>query len=146
VDTTLARARRLDDLAGLPRRRSDAPAVLPPAGRAAVRGSNEPKRTWGVLPSGATPHGARAAAAPSIDGLPPRKRVPPGSPEGRVSSRGVARIAVVILPARLLTPSDFGVAGMALILSTLVLVFADVGLGAASSSEGVSPRRSVTMF
>ena len=39
-------------------------------------------------------------------------------------------IAVILL-ARLLTPADFGLAGMALVLSTLVLVFADVGLGAA---------------
>lgn len=40
-------------------------------------------------------------------------------------------MVVIILLARLLTPADFGVAGMALVLSTLVLVFADVGLGAA---------------
>ena len=43
----------------------------------------------------------------------------------------LSRIVAVILLARLLTPADFGLAAMALILSTLVLIVADVGLGAA---------------
>jgi O-antigen/teichoic acid export membrane protein len=42
-----------------------------------------------------------------------------------------SRVGLAIILARLLTPADFGVAGMALVLSSLILIFADVGLGAA---------------
>lgn len=42
----------------------------------------------------------------------------------------LSRTAVVIVLARLLTPADFGVAGMALVFTGLIIVFADLGLSA----------------
>ena len=41
------------------------------------------------------------------------------------------RIAVGIILARLLTPDEYGVAGMVIVFSTLVLVFSDLAFGAA---------------
>lgn len=43
----------------------------------------------------------------------------------------LSRIAIGVALARLLTPADFGLAGMALVFAAYVLVFADLGLGAA---------------
>ncbi len=43
----------------------------------------------------------------------------------------VTRIAVALLVARLLTPSEYGLAAMALVFSSLVLIFSDLALGAA---------------
>jgi O-antigen/teichoic acid export membrane protein len=43
----------------------------------------------------------------------------------------VSRLAVAIILARLLAPHDFGLAGMVLIFSSLVIVFSDLALGAA---------------
>jgi O-antigen/teichoic acid export membrane protein len=43
----------------------------------------------------------------------------------------LSRVAVALVLARLLAPHDYGVAGMALVVSSLVLVFSDVALGAA---------------
>jgi O-antigen/teichoic acid export membrane protein len=43
----------------------------------------------------------------------------------------LSRLAVAIVLARLLTPYDYGLAAMALVLSALVLVFSDLALGAA---------------
>ena len=43
----------------------------------------------------------------------------------------ITRIVVGIMLARLLTPSEFGLAAMALVLSGFIVPFADVGLGAA---------------
>lgn len=43
----------------------------------------------------------------------------------------VSRVAIGIALARMLTPADFGLASMALLLAAYVLVFADLGLGAA---------------
>lgn len=45
--------------------------------------------------------------------------------------RQVSRIVVAIVLARLLTPHDFGLAAMVVVFSGLVLVFADLALGAA---------------
>jgi O-antigen/teichoic acid export membrane protein len=42
-----------------------------------------------------------------------------------------ARLLVAVLLARLLTPREFGLAGMVLVFSSLVLVFSDLALGAA---------------
>jgi polysaccharide transporter, PST family len=42
----------------------------------------------------------------------------------------VARMAVAIALARLLTPRDYGLAAMALVVSSIVLAFSDLGLGA----------------
>ena len=42
-----------------------------------------------------------------------------------------SRMIVAMLVARLLTPSDYGLAAMALVFSSLVLVFSDLALGAA---------------
>jgi O-antigen/teichoic acid export membrane protein len=41
------------------------------------------------------------------------------------------RLVVAVVLARLLTPRDFGLAGMVLVFSSLVLVFSDLALGAA---------------
>ena len=49
-------------------------------------------------------------------------------------SRGVAevtRITVVVVLARLLTPDDYGVAGMALVVASFAMMFTDPALGAA---------------
>jgi O-antigen/teichoic acid export membrane protein len=43
----------------------------------------------------------------------------------------VSRLAVGLVLARLLSPHDYGLAGMVLVFSTLVLVFSDLSLGAA---------------
>ena len=43
----------------------------------------------------------------------------------------VSRIVTAVLLARLLSPHDYGVAGMVLVASSLVLVFADMAFGAA---------------
>src|SRR3954471_20222859 len=43
----------------------------------------------------------------------------------------VSRSVTAIILARLLTPVDYGLAGMVLVVSTLVYVFADLGMGAA---------------
>jgi len=42
-----------------------------------------------------------------------------------------SRIVVAVILARLLTPSEYGLAAMALVLASLVIVFSDVALGAA---------------
>ena len=45
--------------------------------------------------------------------------------------RQLSRVAVVVVLARLLTPSDYGLAAMVLVFSSLILIFADLALGAA---------------
>jgi O-antigen/teichoic acid export membrane protein len=45
--------------------------------------------------------------------------------------RQVSRIATAVILARLLSPHDYGIAGMVLVLSSLVLIFADLAFGAA---------------
>jgi O-antigen/teichoic acid export membrane protein len=45
--------------------------------------------------------------------------------------RQLSRIAVAVILARLLTPHDYGVAAMALVFSSLVIIFSDLALGAA---------------
>ena len=45
--------------------------------------------------------------------------------------RQLARVAVVVILARLLTPAEYGLAAMVLVFSALVLIFADLALGAA---------------
>jgi O-antigen/teichoic acid export membrane protein len=45
--------------------------------------------------------------------------------------RQLSKIAVAVILARLLTPHDYGVAAMALVFSALVIIFADLALGAA---------------
>src|SRR5438105_96701 len=43
----------------------------------------------------------------------------------------ISRLVVAVILARLLAPHDFGLAAMALVLSSLVLVFSDLAFGAA---------------
>src|SRR5437870_10732430 len=43
----------------------------------------------------------------------------------------VTRFTLAIVLAHLLTPTDYGIAGMVLVFSTFVIPFADLGLGAA---------------
>jgi O-antigen/teichoic acid export membrane protein len=43
----------------------------------------------------------------------------------------VTRLVVLVLLARLLTPEDYGIAGMAIVVSSFLMVFADPALGAA---------------
>ena len=45
--------------------------------------------------------------------------------------RQISRVAVVVILARLLTPEEYGLAAMVLVFSALVLIFADLALGAA---------------
>jgi O-antigen/teichoic acid export membrane protein len=45
--------------------------------------------------------------------------------------RQLSRVAVVVVLARLLTPAEYGLAAMVLVFSSLVLIFADLALGAA---------------
>ena len=45
--------------------------------------------------------------------------------------RQLSRVVVVVILARLLEPADFGLAAMVLAFSALILVFSDLGLGAA---------------
>jgi O-antigen/teichoic acid export membrane protein len=45
--------------------------------------------------------------------------------------RQLSRVAVVVILARLLTPAEYGLAAMVLVFSSLVLIFADLALGAA---------------
>jgi O-antigen/teichoic acid export membrane protein len=45
--------------------------------------------------------------------------------------RQLSRIVVVVILARLLTPAEYGLAAMVLVFSSLVLIFADLALGAA---------------
>ena len=47
------------------------------------------------------------------------------------ASGQLSRIVIGVLLARLLTPADYGLAGMTLVFAAYVLVFADLGLGAA---------------
>jgi O-antigen/teichoic acid export membrane protein len=42
-----------------------------------------------------------------------------------------SRVAVAIVLARLLTPHDYGIAGMVLVFSSLIIVFSDLSLGSA---------------
>ena len=52
----------------------------------------------------------------------------------KATTRGVAevtRVVVVIVLARLLTPADYGVAGMALVITSFGMMFTDPALGAA---------------
>lgn len=51
----------------------------------------------------------------------------------------ISRVVVAIMLARLLTPHEYGLAGMALVFSSFVLVFSDLGLGGA-----LVQRRSLT--
>jgi PST family polysaccharide transporter len=43
----------------------------------------------------------------------------------------ISRLGIAILLARLLTPREFGIAGMALVIANLVVAFADIGVGTA---------------
>jgi O-antigen/teichoic acid export membrane protein len=50
---------------------------------------------------------------------------------GSQTTMQVSRLIVALVLARLLAPDDFGLAAMVLVFSSLVLVFSDLGLGAA---------------
>ena len=78
------------------------------------------------------------------DGLSEKDDPAPGSNAARSSvARGVAwkgtstffllatRFVVAMILARLLTPHEYGLAGMAIVLSSLVFIFSDLSLGAA---------------
>src|SRR4051794_14805870 len=64
---------------------------------------------------------------------PLRRRVLRGLAWGAASQviLQISRIVVAVILARLLAPHDYGVAAMVLVFSSLVLVFSDLGLGAA---------------
>src|SRR5438876_6531449 len=68
---------------------------------------------------------------PDSSGL--RSRILQGLAWGAASqlTLQVARVIVGVTLARLLAPDDYGVAAMVLVFSSLVLVFSDLGLGAA---------------
>src|SRR3954451_7700641 len=50
---------------------------------------------------------------------------------GSSLARQLLRIAVTVVLARLLSPHDYGVAGMVIVFATLVEIFGDLALGAA---------------
>lgn len=61
--------------------------------------------------------------------------------------RQLSKIAVAVILARLLTPHDYGVAAMALVFSSLVIIFADLALGAAIvQARELSERDRSTVF
>lgn len=61
--------------------------------------------------------------------------------------RQLARVAVVVILARLLTPAEYGLAAMVLVFSSLVLIFTDLALGAALvQREVLSERDRSTVF
>lgn len=84
--------------------------------------------------------------------------MPEGSLVGRVAGGlawkgasqvllNVLRLGLAVLLARLLTPRDFGVAGMVLVFAAFVIPFADVGLGAAFVQRSVLGRKDApTLF
>jgi O-antigen/teichoic acid export membrane protein len=55
--------------------------------------------------------------------------------------RQLARVAVVVILARLLTPAEYGLAAMVLVFSSLVLIFTDLALGAALVQREVLTER-----
>jgi O-antigen/teichoic acid export membrane protein len=70
-----------------------------------------------------TPSGAGAMRSRLVSGLAWK-----GTSQGLLQ---VSRVVVAVILARLLSPHDYGIAGMAIVFSSLGLVFADVSLGAA---------------
>ena len=61
--------------------------------------------------------------------------------------RQLARVAVVVVLARLLTPAEYGLAAMVLVFSSLVLIFTDLALGAALvQRETLTERDRSTVF
>jgi O-antigen/teichoic acid export membrane protein len=59
----------------------------------------------------------------------------------------IARLVVAVVVARLLSPHDYGVAGMVLVFSSLLLVFSDLSLGAALvQREKISQDDKSTVF
>jgi len=84
-----------------------------------------------------TTGGARSPGAPEIDeGEPPENLTGTvvGGAMWKAAGQFVAegsRVVVAIILARLLTPSDYGIAGMALVMTGFVALFADPSLGAA---------------
>ncbi len=84
---------------------------------------------------------ANAGAPAEIAAHDLRSRVLSGFAWGMASSIAmqVTRAAVAVLLARLLTPNQYGLANMALILSSLVLAFSDLSLG-----TGLVQRQHVT--
>jgi O-antigen/teichoic acid export membrane protein len=69
--------------------------------------------------------------AASADGLDLRIRRGLAWKAGSQVFMQLSRIAVAVVLARLLTPGDYGLAGMVLVFSNLVAVFADLALGSA---------------
>jgi O-antigen/teichoic acid export membrane protein len=69
----------------------------------------------------------------SAEGRPLRSRVARGIAWKAFSQvvLQASKVVVALILARLLTPHDFGVAGMVLVFSTLVFVFSDLALGSA---------------
>ena len=59
----------------------------------------------------------------------------------------ISRLVVAVIVARLLSPHDYGVAGMVLVVSSLLLVFSDLSLGAALvQREKISQADKSTVF
>lgn len=56
----------------------------------------------------------------------------------------LSRVAVAVVLARLLTPTEYGIAGMVLVFSGFVLPFADLGLGAALVQRTTITRRDLS--
>jgi polysaccharide transporter, PST family len=70
-------------------------------------------------------------SAAAIPGLRARVLRGLGWKAGSQVYRQLSRLVVLVILARLLEPADFGLAAMVLVFSSLILVFSDLGFGAA---------------
>lgn len=73
---------------------------------------------------------AIATARPEPSSLGARVRTALAWKAASQTTTQISRVASMVILARLLTPSDFGLAGMVLIFSELIQVFADIGFSA----------------
>jgi O-antigen/teichoic acid export membrane protein len=101
----------------------------------AVNAHRKTTLSWRAM-SGSSGRAQRSVESEVDHGEPPPNLtgVVLGGVAWKATSHTVAegsRVVVAIILARLLTPSDYGIAGMALVITSFVSVFADPSLGAA---------------
>src|SRR5262245_28370144 len=92
---------------------------------------------WALMSASDTSEGLRATADQRVLAEPDEQQLSSHVVRGlgwklvsQVATQGT-RLVVGITLARLLTPHQFGLAAMALVISAFVIPFADMGLGAA---------------
>lgn len=84
-----------------------------------------------AAPSGLSNDEPAGANATARDGLAARVTSSAGWTLGSSAFNQMTRLVAGVVMARLLSPHDYGLAGMALVFSSLVLVLSDLSLGAA---------------